>query len=66
MLVQSWRNWLRSEPIDAAQNVDEESVKYRDFGQLECDIAPVRHLLGADLEQLLVQSRQRTLLHGLR
>ncbi len=53
MVVPSCWDWLRSEPVDAAQDVGEQITGYRDFGQLECDVAPVAHQLHADLDQPL-------------
>jgi hypothetical protein len=35
-----------------------------DFGHLECDVAAVAHQLCANLDQLLLQARQRPVLIG--
>ena len=37
-----------------------------DLGHLECDIAPVANDLRADLDELLLQARQRPILDRLR
>ncbi len=63
MVVPSCWDWLRSEPVDAAQDVGEQIAGYRDFGHLERDIAPLAHHLRADLDQLLAQRGQRPILY---
>ena len=63
MALSSCWEWLRPEPIDAAQDVGEQGSRDRDLGKLAGDIAPMAHDLGTDLDQLLPQSGQRSVLH---
>lgn len=58
----SCRGWLRSEPVDAAQDVGEQVAGNGDLGHLERDVAPVADDLRVDLDELVAQRRQRPLL----
>src|SRR6266516_253994 len=61
-------NWGRSwsQSIDQPQDSLEQFLRHRDLGHLEDDVAAMAHDLGADLDQLLFQARQRPLLDRLR
>ena len=54
----SWGTWLKSEPVDAAQDVGEQVAGNDDLGHLERDVAPVADDLRADLDELLPQAGQ--------
>src|SRR6266699_1167795 len=62
-----WRWWwLRPQFRDEPQNLLEHLPWDGDLGHLEGDIAAVAHDLRADLDQLLLQARQRPILDRLR
>lgn len=50
--------WLRSEPVDAAQDVGEQVAGNGDLGHLERDVAAVADDLRADLYELFPQAGQ--------
>jgi hypothetical protein len=56
------RRRLRPEPVDPAQDLDEQGARHRHLGQLEHDVATMAHDPGADLDQLLAQRRERPML----
>jgi hypothetical protein len=60
------RRRLRPEPVDPAQDLDEQGARHCHLGQLEHDVATMAHDPGADLDQLLAQCSQRPVLHPLR
>src|SRR5664279_6634716 len=64
----SRRRWWRLRPQfrDQPQNLLEHLPWDGDLGHLEDDIASVTHHLRADLDQLLLQARQRPVLDRLR
>ncbi len=64
-ILSTIRTWLRSEPVDAAQDVGEQVTRNGDLGHLEDDVAPVAHDLRADLDELFPEAGQRPLLHGI-
>src|SRR5450830_2135642 len=58
-----WRWWwLRSQFCDQPQNLLEHLPWDSDLGHLEDDVTAVAHDLRADLDQLLLQARQRPVL----
>jgi len=57
--------WLRSEPVDAVQDVGEQVTRDGDLGHLEDDVAAMAHDLRSVLYELLPQRRQRPLLYGI-
>ena len=62
-----WRWWwLRSQFCDQPQNLLEHLPWDSDLGHLEDDVTAVAHDLRADLDQLLLQARQRPVLDRLR
>ena len=52
----------RPQFCDEPQDVGEQSSGNGDLGHLDCDIATVGHHLRADLDQLLLEARQRPIL----
>ena len=58
--------WLRPQFRDEPQNLLEHLPWDGDLGHLEHDVAAVAHHLGADLDQLVLQTRQRPVLDRLR
>jgi hypothetical protein len=56
------RRRLRPEPVDPAQDLDEQGAGHRHLGQLEHDVAAMAYDPGADLHELLAQGRQRPML----
>src|SRR5215471_21820240 len=65
--VLRWRWWwLRPQFRDEPQNLLEHLPWDGDLGHLEGDIAAVAHYLRADLDQLVLQGRQRPVLDRLR
>src|SRR5215469_18957224 len=65
--VSRWRRWrLRPQFRDEPQNLLEHLPCDGDLGHLEDNIASVAHHLRADLDQLLLQARQRPVLDRLR
>jgi hypothetical protein len=56
------RPQFRNEP----QDVVEENFRNGDLGHLESDITPVAHDFRADLDELLLEARQRPILDRLR
>src|SRR5262250_3445982 len=65
--VSCWRWWwLRPQFRDETQNLLEHLPCDGDLGHLEDDIAAVAHHLRADLDQLVLQTRQRPVLDRLR
>lgn len=66
IVVPSCWDWLRSELVNAAQDVGEQIAGYRDFGQLERHVATMAYSLGADLDELPPQLRLRLTLDLLR
>ncbi len=59
----SWRQKRWPQPVNEAQDLSEQRSWDGDLRQLESDIAAVAHDLGTDLDQLLPQSGQRSVLH---
>ena len=57
------RSWSQS--VDQPQDFLEQFPRHRDLGHLEDDVAAMAHDLGADLDELLPQARQRPLLDRL-
>lgn len=49
----SYRGRSGSEPVDTAQDVNEQASRDRDLGKLESDVSAMADDLGADLDQLL-------------
>src|SRR6516165_2008812 len=65
--VSRWRRWwLRPQFRDEPQNLLEHLPCDGDLGHLEDNIAAVAHHLRADLDQLVLQTRQRPVLDRLR
>src|SRR5215831_18410615 len=65
--VSRWRRWwLRPQFHDQPQNLLEHLPCDGDLGHLEDNIAAVAHRLRADLDQLVLQTRQRPVLDRLR
>src|SRR5262249_52354202 len=65
--VSHWRWWwLRPQFRDEPQNLLEHLPCDGDLGHLEDNIAAVAHDLRADLDQLVLQTRQRSILDRLR
>src|SRR5215510_10360597 len=65
--VLRWRWWwLRPQFRDEPQNLLEHLPWDGDLGHLEDNIAAVAHYLRADLDQLVLQTRQRPVLDRLR
>src|SRR5258708_12250699 len=65
--VRRWRWWwLRPQFRDEPQNLLEHLLRDGDLGHLEDDIAAVARHLRADLDQLVLQGRQRPVLDRLR
>src|SRR5262249_28962237 len=65
--VSRWRWWwLRPQFRDEPQNLLEHLPCDGDLGHLEDNIAAVSHHLRADLDQLVLQTRQRPVLDRLR
>src|SRR6516162_3250626 len=65
--VSRWRWWwLRPQFRDEPQNLLEHLPWDGDLGHLEDKIAAVAHYLRADLDQLVPQTRQRSVLDRLR
>jgi len=52
------------EPVDQAQDVDEQGSGDGDLRHLESDVTAVAHDLDADFDQLLPQGIQRPILEG--
>ncbi len=59
----SWRQKRWPQPVNEAQDLSEQRSWDGDLRQLESDIAAVAHDLVTDLEQLLPQNGQRSVLH---
>ncbi len=59
----SWRQKRWPQPVNEAQDVSEQRSWDGDLRQLESNIAAVAHDLGTDLDQLLPQIGQRSVLH---
>ena len=59
----SWRHKRWPQPVNEAQDLSEQRSWDGDLCQLESDIAAVAHDLGTDLDQLLPQNGQRSVLH---
>ncbi len=55
----SWRQGSRPQPVNQAQDLSEQRFGDSDFCELECDVAAMSHDLGADLDELLPERRQR-------
>ena len=65
--VLRWRWWwLRPQFRDEPQNLLEHLPCDGDLGHLEDDVAAVAHHLRADLDQIVLQGRQRPVLDRLR
>src|SRR6476620_1921669 len=64
--VSRWRWWLRPQFRDEPQNLLEHLPCDGDLRHLEDNIASVAHHLRADLDQLVLQTRQRPVLDRLR
>ena len=62
----SWRQGSRTQPVNQAQDLSEQSFGDSDLGELECDIAAVAHDPGADLHLLLSQCLLRLVFDLLR
>jgi hypothetical protein len=62
----SCRKWPRPEPRDPTEDLGEQRSRHRHFGQLEHDVAAVAGDSGTDLDQLLAQGGERSLLDLLR
>ncbi len=62
----SWRQRNRPQPANQAQDLGEQSSGDSDLCELKGDIAAMSHDLGADLDELLPERRQRPVLDLLR
>ena len=58
--------WSWSQPVDQPQDFLEQFPRHRDLGHLEDDVAGMAHDLSPDLDELLLQARQRPVLDRLR
>ncbi len=54
----SLRQVSRPQPVNQAQDLDEQRFGDSDLCELECDVAAMSHDLGADLDVLGLQSGQ--------
>ncbi len=55
----SWRQRRWPQPVNEAQDLSEQGSGDGDLRHLEHDVAAMSHGLGADLDQLLPERRQR-------
>ncbi len=55
----SWRQWGQPQSVDRPQDFGEQGTWDSDLRHLERDVAPLRNYLGADLDQVVPQRRQR-------
>jgi hypothetical protein len=66
MLRQSCGRWLRSQPVDTAQDVREQVPGDGDLCHLEGNVAPDSDNLAANLNQPVPEGRHRPVLNGIR
>jgi hypothetical protein len=59
IVVPSCWDWVRSAPVEAAQDVGYQIAGYCNFGKLENDVSTVLDHCGLDLDQLLPERSER-------
>ncbi len=62
----SWRQGSRPQPVNQAQDLSEQRFGDSDFCELECDGTAMSHDLGTDLDELVAQRGQGSVLDLLR